>query len=231
METLLLNKRDARGKKVKQLRKEGVIPAVVYNAKGDSTNVSLSETDANWLLRNTTSTSIIDAKLDKKEFKTVVKEFDLHPVTEKVNHVSLFQIDEDAPMTFTLPFNIVGTAPAVKNNLGVMVNVLDSIEVRCTLKDLVPFIEVDVSNLNHPGETIALDDLDFPKGMSLMNEELQSATIVTITELQKEEEIIVEDTEEEEIPEGEEVPEGEEIPEGEGREQDDSQPTSEEQRG
>ena len=231
METLLLNKRDARGKKVKQLRKEGVIPAVVYNAKGDSTNVSLSETDANWLLRNTTSTSIIDAKLDKKEFKTVVKEFDLHPVTEKVNHVSLFQIDEDAPMTFTLPFNIVGTAPAVKNNLGVMVNVLDSIGVRCTLKDLVPFIEVDVSNLNHPGETIALDDLDFPKGMSLMNEELQSATIVTITELQKEEEIIVEDTEEEEIPEGEEVPEGEEIPEGEGREQDDSQPTSEEQRG
>jgi large subunit ribosomal protein L25 len=200
MEKLLLNERELKGKKVKQLRAQGIVPAVVYNSKGDSKNVSMSATDANWILRNATSTSIIDSQLGKESFKVVVKELDIHPVTEQINHISLFHIDENASMIFTIPFHITGVCPAVKNNLGVLVNVLDSIEVRCTLKNLIPYIEIDISNLNHPGETISLNDITFPKGISLVNQELQDATIITITEPQKIEETIIkeDDSEEEE---------------------------------
>lgn len=185
MEKLLLQKREIAGKKVKALRKEGLIPAVVYNSKTDSKNVTLSASDTDWLYRNTTSTSIIEADLDGKTFKVLVKEFDINPYTNEIVHVSLFEIDEKAPMLFTIPFNIVGISPAVKNNLGILVNPLDAIEVRCTLADLKPSIEIDISGLAHPGQTITVEDIELPKGMSLINKDMLGAAIVTITEAQK----------------------------------------------
>jgi len=212
MEKLNLQKRDVLGKKVRHLRKQGLTPSVVYNSKGECTNTSMSNSDADWLYRNTTSTTILDTQLDKDTFKTLVKEFDINPVTEQINHVSLFQIDESAPMVFTVPFNIVGVSPAVKNNLGVLVNVLDSIDVRCKLSDLKPYIEIDISKLDTVGQTINVDDIKLPEGMSLINDDQAKATIVTITEVQIIEEPVA--PAEGEVVEGEEgeAVEGEEAP-------------------
>ena len=153
-------------------------------------------------------------KIKKDSFKTLVKELDINPITDEINHVALFRIDESVPMVFTIPFNIIGISPAVKNNLGVLVNTLDSIEVRCKLADLKPFIEIDISKLENVGQTINVDDITLPKGMSLINDEQAKATIVTITEIQKVEEVVVTPAEGEEV-EGEESAEGEEGAEGE----------------
>jgi large subunit ribosomal protein L25 len=207
MEKLLLQKRELTGKKSKHLIKEGFLPGVLYNSKGDSTNVKLTNSDASWLYRNATSTTIIDTELGKKKYKAVVKDFDIHPLTGDLIHLSLFEIDEKAPMVFTIPFTIVGISPAVKNNLGILVKALDSIDVRCTLEDLVPDITVDVSKLDHIGQTISVDEIELPKGLTLINKDIENAAIITITELQKAERI--ETTEE-----GEEGVEGEETVEG-----------------
>lgn len=204
MEKLQLQKRKITGKKVRHLRTDGLTPAVVYNSKGESTNTTMSNSDADWLYRNTTSTTILDTQLEKDSFKTLVKELDINPVTEEINHISLFQIDENAPMVFTIPFDIVGISPAVKNNLGVLVNVLDSIEVRCKLSELQPSIEIDISKLENIGQTINVNDIQLPKGMSLINDDLARATIVTITDIQKIEEVIVAPVEAE-VVEGEEA--------------------------
>ncbi len=206
MEKLKLQKREILGKKVRHLRKQGLTPSVVYNSKGECINTSMSSSDADWLYRNTTSTSILSTELGKDSFKTLVKEFDINPVTEEINHVSLFQIDENAPMVFTVPFNIIGISPAVKNNLGVLVNVLDDIDVRCKLSDLKPYIEIDISKLDTVGQTINVNDIKLPEGMSLINDDQAKATIVTITEAQLVEEPVA--------PAPEEVVEGEETAEG-----------------
>ena len=118
-------------------------------------------------------------------------------------------------MVFTIPFNIIGISPAVKNNLGVLVNTLDSIEVRSKLADLKPFIEIDISKLENVGQTINVDDITLPKGMSLINDEQAIETIVTITEIQRVEEVVVTPAEGEEVEgeEGEEAAEGEEATE------------------
>lgn len=219
MEKLSLQKRVLLGKKSKNLRKEGFIPAVVYNSKTESKNVKLAASDANWLYRNATSTTIIDTELEGNSFKTLVKKFDVNPLTNEIIHVSLFEIDEKAPMVFTIPFNITGVSPAVKNNLGILVNVLDSIEVECALADLVPDIEIDISNLEHPGQSISVSDIKLPEGMSLINEDMEDAAIVTITEPQKIEEV------EAPVVEGEEEETTEEATEEGAEEQTEEQPT------
>lgn len=194
MEKIKFLERDVNGKKNKILNKEGFIPAVVYNAKTESKNIMLDSSIAKKIVRNATSTTILDAELDDKVFKVIVKEVDINPVTDELRHIAFFEIDESKEMVFSIPFEIIGISPAVKNNLGVMVNVMDALEVRCKVNDLIPSIKVDISGLEHPGQSISVEDLDIPKTISFINEDVKHSTVVTITEVQ--EEIITTPTEE-----------------------------------
>lgn len=188
MNTIEFLRREKLGKSAKQLIADGYIPAVVYNAKTESFSISVSSKDIESLLRTATSTTIIDATLDNKKMKVVLKDVERNPLTGNVRHVSFFQIDEDKPMIFSIPFNIVGVSPAVKNNLGVLVKALPALEVKCKLADLVSQIDIDVSGLEHPGQSISVSDIKLPKGMTLPNTEQIHNAIVTITQLQKAEE-------------------------------------------
>lgn len=198
MEKIKFLERDIKGKKNKVLLQEGFVPSVVYNSKGESKNIMLETSIAKKIGREATSTTILDAELNEKVFKVIVKELDFNPVTEELRHIAFFEIDESKEMVFSIPFELVGIAPAVKNNLGVMIEVMSNLEVRCKVNDLIPSIKVDISGLDHPGQSIAVEDLDIPESISLVNEDLKFATVVTITEIQEEEVITPADTEEEE---------------------------------
>jgi len=187
METITLEKRELLGKKSQNLLAQGFIPAVVYNAKGDSTNLQINASAGKKLVRVATSTTIIEVKIGEKSIKALVKDVDLNPVTEEIRHIAFFEIDESKEMVFSIPFEIIGISPAVKNNLGILVKVLADIDVRCKLSNLVPSIAVDISGLDHPGQIIGVHDIKLPEGMELINKDLEQATIVTITEIQKEE--------------------------------------------
>ncbi len=191
MEKITLEKRTILGKKSKNLLDKGLTPAVIYNAKGESSNIQLDSSVAGKIGRTATSTTIFDASLDGKDIKVLVKELDVNPVTDQLRHISFFGIDESKEMVFTVPFRFVGISTAVKNNLGVLVEVLSAIDVKCKLADLKSDIEVDISGMDHPGQTITIKDIALPNGMSLINKDQEQATIVTVTELQKEEEVVV----------------------------------------
>ena len=196
MEKLKLQKREVTGKKVKALREQGLVPAVVYNSKTESYNTLLPKSDAQKLFRNATSTTIFDAEVEGRDIKCLVKGFDTNSVTGEINHVSIFEIDETAPMIFTIPFTLVGVSPAVKNNLGILVNALDSIDVKCQLKKLQPEITIDISNLTEPGQTISVEDITLPEGMTLVNDDVLTTAIVTIADAQKIEDAMVAEKEE-----------------------------------
>jgi len=208
MEKILFEKRDTEGKKNKILLKEGKTPAVVYNAKRESRNIMITSQVAGKIAREATSTTILDAEIESKNIKVVVKEIDMNPITEEIRHISFFEIDENKEMAFTIPFKIIGISPAVKNNLGVMVEVMNSVDVKCKVVDLLPFIEVDISALEHPGQSISISDLNIPEAISLANEDFKNSTVVTVTELQAEEKfdtVAAETTEEAPVAGAEEV--------------------------
>lgn len=209
MEEIKFLERDTNGKKNKILRSEGFIPAVVYNSKTESKNIMLDASVALKLLNEATSTTILDVDFGDKKFKAIVKEVDYNPVTDELRHISFFEIDETKDMIFTIPFELTGIAPAVKNNLGVLVQVLDDIEVRCKVNEIIPSITVDITKLEHPGQSISVDELNIPEAMEIMNDDLKTATVVTITELQSEEILTPETPEEGEETEGAETDEGE----------------------
>jgi len=214
MQKIKSQKRELVGKKIKKLREENLIPSVIYNSKGESINISIDKGDATHLYKTATPTTILELDIDKKTKKVIVKDFDINPRTDQLLHVSFFEIDTKSKMNFTVPFTLKGISPAVKNNIGILVQVTDSISVRCKAVDLIPEIEIDVTGLDHPGQTISMQDIELPKGLELIHKEDGDLPIATITQLQK-----IEVIEEEEPEEDEEGEEGEEIEGEEGAEE------------
>jgi large subunit ribosomal protein L25 len=178
---------------------------------GESTNLSIEKGVAILLYKTASSTTILDLEIDGKDYKAIVKDFDVDPRTEDILHVALFEIDPKVSMNFSIPFTLQGISPAVKNNLGILVQVLDALHVKCTLDQLVPEIVIDVTGLEHPGQTISVNDIELPKGLELIHESDADSTIVTITQLQKIEEV--------EVVEAEEGEDGEEVSEEEATEE------------
>jgi large subunit ribosomal protein L25 len=215
MEKIKLEKRELVGKKIKQLREENLIPAVIYNSKGESVNVTIEKGTAVQLYKTATPTTILDLEIGKQTKKAIVKDFDINPRTDQLLHVSFFEIDPKVKMDFTLPFTLEGVSPAVKNNIGILVQISDSIAVRCKADDLISEVVIDVTKLEHPGQTITMEDVELPDGIELVHKENEDLPIATITQLQKIE--VIEEEEPEEGEEGEEI-EGEEGEEGETEE-------------
>lgn len=195
MNTILNAKsRSELGKKTSQLRKNTLTPCVVYNAKGESKNISISTPEIIKALKDATRTTIVDMDLEGKVIKALIKEIQKNPATDEILHVSFFEIDEDESMIFDIPFVLTGISPAVKNNLGILVQPVNSLQFKCKLKDMVPEISIDISKLEHPGQTIKVKEVNIPESLKLHHIEDLDTVVVTITEIQKVEEVKAEET-------------------------------------
>ncbi len=195
--TLKLFKRTIVGRKVKRLAKDAYVPVVMYS-KGNSANFKARYGDVQSLLNKATSTTIVDIDMEDGEpTQAVITAIDIHPVTDIVRHVSLYELDKDALIDFTVPFEFTGVSPAVKNGLGTLIHSATSLEVRCKPKDLPDVIVVDITGMEKVGDTILVEDIELPAGVSLIRDEQVKLPIATITQLRKETEAVSADTDEE----------------------------------
>jgi large subunit ribosomal protein L25 len=206
------------GKKSKILLKNGIIPGVMYNNKTESTSIELVNGDAIKSLRGVTSTTMFDLSIDGKSHNVIVRDIAIDPKTDDFTHVVFFELDEKSTFDFDIPFVLEGISPAVKNNLGSLVQPNTSLLVRCLIKNLPESIVIDISGMEHPGQSIKVSDIKLPEGVAPVHKEDLNNPVVTITQLQKEEVIekpVVAEGEEGAV-EGEEGVEGAEGVEGEG---------------
>ena len=217
--------REITGKKVKNLRAEGNIPAVVYGFGIESINITVDTKDFIKLYKEAGEATVIDLMIEghKSPKKVLIKEIDVDYVQRKLRHVSFYAIDMKQEIDTEVPLVIVSESPAEKTG-AVVIQALSEVEVRCLPSDLPSQIEVDKSVLIEIGDTITLKDLVLPKGVKLMLEEdeLEQIIISATAQITEEQEEAlaakgeapvadVETTEQVEVPEGEEG-------EGEGEE-------------
>ena len=162
---IIAKKRSTIGKKVRILREEQLVPAAVFGKGKQSTPISLAASLAEKLLKSTGESTLLDIAIEgeNEPRKALISEIQRNAVTGKLQHINFHEVSLKDKITANVPIEFVGQSPAVKSGEGILITLIDEIEVECLPANLPSHFEVDISNLNKVGEFITVEALKYDK--------------------------------------------------------------------
>jgi large subunit ribosomal protein L25 len=190
-ETVLqISPREIKGKATKQLRKAGIIPANIFGHKEESQTVQVEVLAFEALRRARRATSLITLRMrDSDRVQTVlVRHVQRDPRSGKILHIDFYRVSLTERITMKVPLRFVGEAPAVKEESGVLLHLLDSLEVECTASDIVDYIEVDISPLTEIDAMLHAEDVQLPANFVLITDPKEGVAKIAATRAEKAEE-------------------------------------------
>jgi len=153
------------------IRAEGRVPGIMYGAGITPASLSVSAVELEKLYRNVSESTLIDLSLEgAAPVKVLLQDVQFDPVKGKITHVDFRQINMNQELEVPVEISLIGLAPAVKELGGSLVQQVDSVTVRCLPKDLINFVEVDVSSLVDFDAAIYIKDLKLPAGVEPLDE-------------------------------------------------------------
>ncbi|MFZ5932816.1 MAG: 50S ribosomal protein L25 [Patescibacteria group bacterium] len=195
--------RKVSGRKVKGLRKTGLLPANIYGKKIKSQAIEIALNEFNKVFAAAGETGLITLKIGGKKANgedrvALVANVQYDPVSDLPLHVDFRQVDLKEKVVAQVPVEVLGESPAEKGGVGTVVQYINEIEVEALPADLPEKFEIDVSALAEVDQAVLVKDLNYDKskvGVKVDPEEI----IVKVEPPQKEEVV---------APAKEEVPEG-----------------------
>lgn len=180
METITINgaKREVFGKKgSKDVRREGMVPAVVYGGHEEPIHFSLNEKELKPLLF-TPNSYIVELDIDGKKETAVLRDVQYHPVKDYPMHIDFFRVLPGKPVAIDVPVKIVGNSEGVK--LGGKLTVQKrKLRVSGMVENLPNSLEIDITNLGI-GKSIFVGDLKYD-GLTLLTPATTSVCAVIMT--------------------------------------------------
>ncbi|MEI8232974.1 MAG: 50S ribosomal protein L25 [bacterium] len=175
------------GRKTKQLRKKGLIPANIFGKKIKSLAIELEASGLLDTMRKAGETGLIHLKIngDNAVHPVLVSGYAQHPVTDAMLHVDFHEVDLKQKTTAMVPLKTVGESEAVKGGM-ILVMFKNEVEVEALPTDLPDSIEVDISGLTEVGMSIHAKDLKVDRSKVTLDIE-DEEQIATIQEPAKEE--------------------------------------------
>ncbi|MFA6551523.1 MAG: 50S ribosomal protein L25 [Patescibacteria group bacterium] len=153
------------------LRREGEVPAVVYCKGNPASSLSVNSLQLEKLYEEAGESSLVDLILDDgKSKKVLIHDIQRDPLKSKIIHADFYEVDLKEKLTATVEIELVGEAPIVKNEGGVVIKHLNEVEIECLPGDLLPKIEVDISGLDSFDSTIHIKDLRIPTAVKILND-------------------------------------------------------------
>lgn len=168
MQTLIAQKREIFGKKVKNLRKEGLIPAVVYGGEKESTPITLKEKDFVKVWKSAGESSIILLEIDGKKENVLIHDIAFDPIKDNPIHSDFLIVEMDKPIKVDVKVNFVGESPAVKAG-GFLIKVIHELRVEALPKNLPQEINVDISAISEMGGSIKVEDIKIAGEFKILN--------------------------------------------------------------
>jgi len=151
----------------RRLRATGRVPGVVYGAGVDAQSV---EFDHKALLRHLKleafHSSILDMTVEGRKDRVLLRDFQMHPFKEQVQHVDFQRIDPKKKIHMAVPLHFINAeiSPGVKVGKGVIQHIINELQILCLPDDLPEYIEVDLKDLEL-GHSIHVSELKLPKGV------------------------------------------------------------------
>ncbi len=205
--TVAAEPRTITGKKVKQLRRNGVVPAVIYG-RNESVNIQLEDKSLYRVLRQTGSTQLLDIKLLDARHTVLAREIQQHVTRGDLIHVDFFEVNMSQTITSEAALMLVGVAGEEAQGMGTVVLATQSVEIECLPGDLISEIEVDRARIETPDDVLYVSDLTAPKGVTILTD--SGKVIARFEYMQTEEEVEAEELEETSVEDVEVIEKGKE---------------------
>jgi large subunit ribosomal protein L25 len=164
-------KRDAKGTGAsRRLRHAGSVPGVVYGGGKEAFPLEINAKELFLQFRHEAfHASVLTLILDGKKESVLLRDFQMHPVRNTIQHVDFQRVSATEKIHVKVPFHFINAdvAPGVKLGGGIVAHILTEADVSCLAKDLPEFIEVDVATLEM-GHSIHLSQIKLPKGVEFV---------------------------------------------------------------
>lgn len=160
---------------VKQIRKSGGVPGVVYGKEIKSMNISVDAKDLKKILSSVTGrNTLINMSVNGGKQTVMVKSLQRDPMDSTIRHVDFQQVSSDSKIKTVVPIQLVGTPKGVALG-GVIQHDLRSAEVECLPDEIPEAIKVDISTLEI-GDVVSVSDLNLPADVRILDH--QHTTVV-----------------------------------------------------
>ncbi|MFA6039944.1 MAG: 50S ribosomal protein L25/general stress protein Ctc [Methylophilus sp.] len=154
----------------RRLRRAGSVPGVVYGAEQPAVSILIDAKALFLQFRHEAfHASILDLILDGKKESVLLRDYQMHPVRNTIQHIDFQRVSSSEKIHVKVPFHFINQdiAPGVKLGGGIVAHVITETEVSCLAKDLPEFVEVDVANLEM-GHSVHLSQIKLPAGVEFV---------------------------------------------------------------
>jgi large subunit ribosomal protein L25 len=206
---LQAQKRTVFGKKVRFLRRQGLVPANVFGPGSESIAIQLNSHDMQHLLTHVPRSTLFALKLDGDGDTTVlIRGVERKPTTSELYHIDFYRVSMTHTLKTEVPLVLEGEAPAVREFDAVILQAMNSLAIECLPGDIPPQIVVQLDGLVAVDDAIKVGDLPLPPGVRALVDEgelVAKAMAPTVAEVEEEAEAAAEGEEAAEA-EGEAAP-------------------------
>lgn len=174
--------------KGKQLRRKGIIPAVLYGKHlKESVNIQIPKGDVDQFLKANAIGSKLELTVGRKKYMALLKEVDYNPLINQVEHLSFLEMKAGEKVTSVSQIVILNK----EKTDGIVQQTLEELSYRSLPKDIVEKIEIDVDGMS-TGDSIMVSELDISKNEAI---EILTAPDIVVLTVTARKEIRIEETE------------------------------------
>jgi large subunit ribosomal protein L25 len=182
---LEVSKREIKGKKVRFLRRGGLIPCNIYGHGMESQPVQVDVRKLAHVLSRAGGTDLISLKIKSADApaKVLIREVQRNPMTGEPTHVDFYQVRMTEKLKAEVPLVFIGEAPAMKLKNVSLMHALTSLQIEALPDDLPHNIEVDISSLAVPEDAMHVKDLKISDKVTVLTDPEQM--IIKVSEVRK----------------------------------------------
>lgn len=158
------------GKKVGQLRTQGIVPIVVYGPRIEPVNLQVPYRPLEVALMKAGGTSLIDISADGTTHTVLAREVQRDVLRGKILHVDFFAVDMSAKIQIDVFIHLTGESPAVVASKGILVQGATNLTIETLPSNLLQQINVDISSLAEIGDAIHARDLNLGDDITIIND-------------------------------------------------------------
>lgn len=167
--TIVAEPRTVTGKKVSQLRREGVIPGVIYG-QSEPVIIQMDAKPLRRALRVAGTNQLATIEVDGKKYIVLAREIQQHVTRRDIIHVDFMEVDMTSTIKAEAEIVGVGESPIAASGEGMITMALFSVEIECMPDALISQIEVDLSKIETADDTIIVADLVVPEGVDILTD-------------------------------------------------------------